>query len=123
MAEIHRFLAFRGIEAELFQPERPVDRCPEPGFPVTCAEVQQRDAQQPFQGRDLGILLEKAGCADREDLLGEQVLGHILRMLLQPEGHRSVEAFLVVGVRIGADQVQLQFGVLGAQLLQPRHQP
>ncbi|MCY1364592.1 hypothetical protein D9M69_514020 [compost metagenome] len=123
MAEIHRFLGSRCIESDLLQPERPIDRHPKLRFPVACAEVQQCDAHQPVQRGDLRVLLEKAGCTDREYLFGEQVLGHIVRMLLQPQGHRGIEALLVVRVALGTDQMQLQFRVLGPQLLEPRHQP
>ncbi|MNF94473.1 hypothetical protein D3C84_771850 [compost metagenome] len=86
-------------------------------------EVQQGDAHQPFQGPDPGMLFEKAGRTDGEYLFGEEVLGHIVRMLLEPQGHSGAEALLIVRVRLRADQVQLQLGMLGAQLLQPRHQP
>ncbi|MNP27151.1 hypothetical protein D3C76_1200420 [compost metagenome] len=87
------------------------------------AEVQQGDARQAFKGRDLRVLFEEARGADREYLFGEEELRHVVRMLLQPQGHRGIEALLIVRVRVGADQVQLKLGMLDAQTLQPRQQP
>src|SRR5438105_3549536 len=98
MTEIDCHLAHRGTELELRQPERPINRCPQFGFPLTGAEVKQRNRHQPFQCRNLWMLFEKTGRTDRKYLFGEEILSHILRMLFKSQRYCGIESLLIVGV-------------------------